>query len=232
MPTPVSLATLMLRVRRRSNLEGHEEFIGDAELTDEINNSISEWWDLVTLTTFQGQYARSPWPIVTVANQQVYPLAPNHGKIISVDLVVSGMAPVPVKAYQEEQRGMFTLFPLVGWSPGIRRIWYQQQGNAISFLPIPSGGYLVQVNYVPTAPVLATPYGVLNSINGWEEWIVIDAAIKCLIKCGNASLATSLQGRLEAQADRIRHAAAEADLNQSEGVHETEAYGEWDYGLF
>ena len=90
MATQVTLAQLLLRVRQRSNLEGAQAFIPDSELTDSINVGISSWWDLVRLTTFQGQIARVAWPIVTVANQSAYPLAPNNASIISVDANING----------------------------------------------------------------------------------------------------------------------------------------------
>lgn len=228
MATPVTLAQMMLRVRRRSNLEGAAAFVPDEEVIDNINTSLSEWWDMVRLTTYQGQIARMIWPIVTVANQSAYPLAPNTGSIISVDANINGQNyAISAMPYQEEQRNMFKLLPFVGWSFGIQSIWYQLQGTNINFLPTPTANYNVVVNYVPTAPLLSAPLDVFNSINGWEEWIVLDAAIKVLIKDGQSEMLSILQARADSQKERILHAAAQMDMNASEGVHESDAYGNW-----
>ena len=229
MATQVTLAPLLLRVRQRSNLEGAQAFIPDSELTDSINVGISSWWDLVRLTTFQGQIARVAWPIVTVANQSAYPLAPNNASIISVDANINGNSyAISAMPYQEEQRNMFKLLPFVGWSFGaVQSVWYQIQGTNINFLPTPTAGYNVTVNYVPTAPVLSNPSDYINSINGWEEYIVLDAAIRCLMKEGQLDIIPLLQGLQAREEKRILQAAAQQDMNASEGVHESEAYGNW-----
>ena len=225
MATPVTLAQMILRVRRRANLEGHEAAFTDAELTDEINVSIADWWDMVRLTTWMGQYARSAWPITTVPQQSSYPLAPNHSAIISVDVNIQGNSySISALPYGEEQRNMFKLVPYVGWNFGVQSVWYQQQGSNINFLPTPTGNYQCTVNYTPTAPVLVQSEDYIDSVNGWEEWIVLDSAIKLLIKDGQMDILPALQGRLAEQAARIKHAAAMADMNQAEGVHEVTAY--------
>lgn len=232
MATTVSLGQIMQRVRQRANLEGATTFIPDPELIDTINVAVADWYDLVTLTTFGGQYYRTPWPILTVNGQSAYPLAPNHGRIISVDANITGNSyAISAAPYQEEQRNMFKLLPFIGWSFGIQSIWYQQQGQLINFLPTPTGNYNVVINYLPMTPVLSNPgTDFLVSWNGWEERIVLDAAINLLIKDGQSDMIPALQARMDRQTQRIEHAAAQADLNAIEGVHETEAYGNWGNG--
>ena len=231
MPSPVTLAKLLLRVRRRANLEGHLDAFPDAEVTDEINVSIADWWDLVRLTTWMGQYQRKAWPITTSNGKSLYDLAPNHGAIISVDANIQGNSySISAMPYGEEQRNMFRLVPYVGWNFGIQSVWYQQQGNAINFLPSPTGNYQVVVNYTPTAPVLSQASDFLDTVNGWEEWIVLDTAIKLLIKAGMVEAIGPLEARRQEQATRIHHAAANADMNQAEGVHEVAAYSGYGVG--
>jgi hypothetical protein len=232
--TQVSLAQLILRVRQRANLEGagnsSAPFLPDSEVIDNINVGIAAWWDMVRLTTFQGQIARAAWPIVTTANTSLYALAQNTASIISVDANISGNSyAISAMSYPEEKRNVFKLLPYVGWSfGGIQSVWYQIQGTNINFLPTPTANYNVTVNYVPTAPVLSNPQqDYLNSINGLEEWIVLDAAIKCLMKAGDLEkipLMLQFQAREEA---RILKSVAQADLNAPEGVHEIVEYGNW-----
>jgi hypothetical protein len=226
--TPVSLATLMQRVRQRANLEvgaatSAVSAFPDSEVIDAINVSIYEWWDMIRLTTFGGQYARVQFQITIVANQSLYPLPANCASIISVDAFLSGLGssyPVNAQPYQEEQRNQFSQFPFSVGVFGPGNAWYQKQGENINFIPQPPSSYLFQVNYVPTAPQLQSPSGYLNSFNGWEEWIVCDAALTLLIKDGQTDIIPLIEARKAQQAERIRWAAAQADMNASEGVHE------------
>jgi hypothetical protein len=231
MATPVSLGTLMLRARRRADLEntgGANGFLPDDEVIDLVNTSIAAWWDLVRMTTFMGQIARSAWPITTTSNVSVYPLAPDTASVISVDANVNGaILSINACPYQEEQRNLFKTMPFIGWSVGaLQSLWYQLQGTNINFLPTPPSQTSFTVNYVPTAPVLADPENdYLNSINGWEEWIVIKTAQKMLIKDGQTDMVAALMPFLAEERERILACAAQMDMNASEGVHETEAYG-------
>ncbi len=227
MATQVLLGTMMLRVRRRANLEvgqgvSSEQFVTDSEIIDELNVSIASWWDMVRLTTFGGQYARSPWPIVTQANVSLYPLADNCASIISVDANINGQNyAINALPYNEENRNMFKMYPFVGWAFGFQNVFYQKQGENINFLPTPTAGYNIQVNYVPTAPTLSNPTtDYLNSFNGWEEWPVLDAAYKLLVKDGQTDMLPAIAQMRAAEEERIRWAAGNALMEASEGVHE------------
>jgi hypothetical protein len=227
--TQVSLGQLMLRTRRRANLEGATAFLPDEELIDNLNGSIAQWWDMVRLTTFAGQIMRSSWPITTVGNQTLYPLAPDQLSIISVWILLQGTnQPIVMQPYQEEQAGLFSFLPYLAWAPGVRKLWYQEQGTSINFLPIPTTGYNIQVNYVPSSPVLSDPSESFNSVSYLEEWVVLDAAIKCLIKDGDSEMISQLTQRLAAQEARITRSIANTQM-QSEGVHEDTAYSDCSY---
>jgi hypothetical protein len=226
----VTLGTLIQRVRQRANLEGSQAFIPDSEVIDNLNQSIADWYDMVRLSTFGGQYFRVQYPFTTTANRDAYPLPLNMASEISVDAIISGaQTKFDVRRFQEEDRNIFNLVPLVGWIWN-QPIWYQLWGPNIVFRPIPDGSYSVTLNYVPTAPVLNDPANdSLDSINGWEEWIVLDSAVKCLIKDGQLDIIPLLEARRQEQAVRIQAAAPQRSMNASEGVHETRRWGSsWD----
>ena len=227
----VSLDTLSQRVLQRANLQGAARFIDRAELADYINGSISEWVDEVRGTTWNGTYNRSTQTIATVNGTQTYALAAGFLSLISVDVAISGGVVVSARSYQEEERNVFRNLPtLAGW--GIAQpIYYQLQGSNISFIPIPSGVFSVAVNYAPTAPTLVAGTDTLDSINGWEEFIVLDAAIKCVIKAGQNDTVALLTGRLETQRARIRSLAPRRDQQFAERVHVIENAGGdgWDW---
>jgi hypothetical protein len=226
---PVNLATLITRTRQRSNLEGEEDFITDAEVIDNINQSIADWYDIVVGSTWGGQYYRAPWNITTIPNTSFYQLAPNTARVISIDCLLTGNQTISAQRYQEENRNIFKQLPLVGWMWN-QPCFYQLQNGGVNFAPLPQSAFSVTVNYVPTAPTLSAFGDTLDSINGWEEYIVLDAAIKCLIKDGQEDIIPLLEQRRQEQMVRIKAAAPQKDLNASEGVHETGRWG--GYGLY
>lgn len=227
----VSLATLSERTLQRSNLEGNSAFIKPYELTDLINGSIAEWVDEVRSTTWNGTYSRQPYRLTTVSGRQTYPLPQDFLTLLSVDIAISGGTVVGARPYQEEERNAFRNFPITGGWSSTAPVFYQIQGTDLSFIPLPTAAYSVTVNYVPTAPVLADPDDTIDSINGWEEFIVLDAAIKCLIKAGEAETIPILSQRLEQQRHRIRSLAPRRDQMSAERVHVIQNAGrdEWDY---
>lgn len=231
MAYPVSLTTLSERVLQRSNLEGAATFIKPQELTDLINGSIAEWVDEVRGTTWNGTYTRQPYKLTTSSSKQTYPLPQDFLTLLSVDVALSGGTVIAARPYQEEERNAFRNYPLLSaWSTAAP-IFYQVQATDISFIPIPQGAYAVTVNYVPTAPILADPDDSIDSVNGWEEFIVLDAAIKCLIKAGEAETIPILGQRLEQQRTRIRSLAPRRDQMGAERVHviQNAGFDDWDY---
>ena len=234
MSYPVTLSQLRTRVLQRACLEGASEFLPPAELTDMINQSLTEWYDLVRLTTFGGQYYRASFSFNTVSGHQVYPLPPDFLSLISGDVYISTTWRVCMKPYQEEDRNSLTGPALiVGWFGP--QVWYQLQGGNISFLSSPNASYQVTLNYTPTCPILATPDDSFDSVNGWEEFVVIKAAIKALFKDGQFEAIAALRPDLEEQRQRILQGAPSRDDGEAETVHDlqgstTVGYGWSGYG--
>lgn len=229
----VSLATLTRRVLQRVNMENAavNQFLKSGELTDLINGAIAEWIDEVRGTTWNGTYNRSSQTIPTVAGTQLYALDPTFLSLISVDVFISGGSVISAQPYQEEQRNAFRNAPTAyGWGMAAP-VYYQIQGTSISFIPIPQSVYSVTVNYVPTAPTLTQQVDTIDCINGWEEFIVLNVAIKCATKAGQMATVPVLDGMLEKQRARIRSLAPRRDQMSAERVHVIQnAVGDgWDW---
>lgn len=230
MAYPVTLTVLRQRVLQRANLEGAGSFVPLVELTDMVNQSIAEWYDLVRLTTFGGQYYRSAYTFSTVAGTQLYALPPDFLALISGDVFISSNWKVCMRPYQEEDRNSLTGPALgVGWFGP--QVWYQLQGPSISFLSSPTAAYSVVLNYVPTAPILNGGEDPIDCINGWEEFIVIKAAMKLLFKDGQLEAKENLREDLEEQRQRIASAAAERDTGIAETVHDLVGSNATGYGF-
>jgi len=228
---PVKLSDLQARVLQRSNLEGATSFITPAELTDYVNGSIAEWSDEVRGTTWGGTYWRSTYSFTTTSNTSAYPLPADFLALISVDINIAGSPVISAIAYQEEQRNVFKNYPVFfGWGYS-NPIYYALPGGNISFIPTPLGAYNVTLNYIPTAPVLTDPDDSIDCINGWEEFIILDAAIKCLTKAGELETIPTLERAREKQRERIRAMAGRRDQAMAERVHVVANAGitDWDW---
>jgi hypothetical protein len=220
----VTLASLIQSVRQRSNLEGATAFIPDTEIIDYVNKGLSKWYDLVVGSTWGGQYYRTAWPITTASGVASYGLPQNMKAVISVDVLLSGGIQCNAYAYQEEQRNWFKLAQLFGWTYN-QPVYYQLQGANIVFAPVPQGAFAATVNYVPVAPILSNSTDTLDSIDGWEEFIILDAAIKCALKEAELDVIGELRSSKTEEEARIRANAPQRDMNQTEAVHETGRWG-------
>lgn len=233
---PVTCGDLVRRVRQRACLETTSgtvtfgpSFMPDTEVIDNVNTSIGKWWDLVQGTTFAGQFNRNPWNITTVQGQSLYSLAPNFARQLSVDAyIVGNLTPISASPYQEENRNLWGNLTFTGWVYG-QPILYQIQGQNISFRPFPQGSQTVTVNYIATAPTVSSSDDCFDSINAWEEFIVLDAAIKCALKDGQLDLIQTLQGLKEEERQRILAAAPMRDQGSPEQIHQTRPL-EWSEG--
>lgn len=241
MAYPVDLETLMLKARQRANLEtgdaAADDFITDDELASEVNTSLAEWWDFIRATTFSGTLCRKRFPFqTTAAIQDTPPVSPPRGSyyplpadflhLISVDISVGQNLVLTAESLPEEKRNAFKFYPVGAWTQ-YDPIYYRLDAGNIVFFPPPPGQYNIQLNYCPTAPRLSRPDDSFDSINSWEEWIVLDVAIKMLIKDGQTDLIPMLVQMRDKQEARIKSLVPKRDMQTAEMIHETHFADEW-----
>src|SRR5690606_25178722 len=93
-------------------------------------------------------------------------------------------------------------------------------------MPVPLGIHEVRMFYIPLPPTLIGDGTLVNtqtfqSFSGWDEFIVCDAAAKCMEK--EESDPSFLLGRKAAAADRIRWHAMTMDQNSGGRVRNIDA---------
>lgn len=223
----VAVTDLMMRARQRADIVGASARYPDSEVLSNLNASIAYWYDLVRLTTWGGQYYRKQQAITTVAGVESYALAADFASVLFVDIVVSGTARAGMRPFQNEGRNAYRwpLGQMLTW-PG----YYQLQGPNITFQPGPPGAYQIFVTYEPTAPILdLVTVTTFDTINGWEEFLACDTAIKCLLKDGDAAATevASLRAERQREEARIVEAAANRDKGAAEVIHDVSGGG-WD----
>ena len=224
MARAVTLTTLQQRVQRRVNLEGATTFLTTAELTDNINESIAHCYDLVR-KAFGDDYYRAAYSFSVTSGVSSYALPADFLDVISVDIQLSPTSIISAKRYTERERNIYRWFP-TGWVFG-QPVFYRLVGGNINFIPNPSGPFTITVNYVPAATKLVNGSDTFDGINGWEEFVVLDAAIKCAIKDQRYDLVQILQGERARQEQRILDLAPERNAGEAERVQDVYVSGGW-----
>lgn len=203
-------------MRQRADVEGFTTRHPDSQLTRYINEScqalreiVSEaGWpyyltaDTSTMTTGQG-YVTSPTDFVRIYGFDVV----NNGHAYEVlpmsfrdRTAFSGGSPATTS---NEQKGMPLYYNIhAPWTSG------STEGMGIHLFPTPDQDYAYSLRYLPTFTDLSADGDNFNGIVGWEEWVVLDAAIKVVTKDkninGNYELLARERDRVE---KRIRDTA-------------------------
>lgn len=202
----ITLAQIRTQAKRRADME-NGSFVSDAEWLDYINASIAELHDI--LVTIYEDYYISETTLNTVAGTTNYALPSDFYKLKGLDAQFDSGTWETVKKYQFQRRNSKQ-----DVSDNVLK--YRILGSNISFVPVPQSVIAMRVYYIPVATKLALDADELDDLNQFSEYIVVDAAIKALLK--EESDAQGLMMQKEALRRRIESAAPTRDENESEGI--------------
>jgi hypothetical protein len=198
-----TLLNMRERVRARADMK-NSSFVEDDELTQYINSSYQELYDLL-VASFEDYYTATPLSI-NITSGNSFDLPVDFYKLRGVDGKL-------------DNNNFFTLQPFNFAERNINRqgvgiinsnIWYTQYrivGNKILITPEDNATGNYRLWYIPRCPILVSDIDTLDGINGWEEYVVVDAARKCLAKeesdtSGLVQDKEMLRKRIEAMAAR------------------------------
>jgi hypothetical protein len=208
----VTLASMREQARQRADMV-NSEFCSDAEINQYINNSAAELYDLLVSVNEDYFVSSTPQSISVTSGTDSYDLAADFYKALGVDLYLNGSW-VTMKPFMFAERnayqGMMFDMPFR----------YRIRGGKISFVPVPSGNHTVQIWYIPRFTALASDAATFDGINGWEEYVIVDAAIKMLQK--EESDVSVLLAQKEALKARINTMAANRDSGSPQRIVDVE----------
>lgn len=178
MPTQVSTATLSelrTRVRERADMVD-SDFVTDSELNTYIQQSYRKLYNLI-VTTFSDWYVEDPVEF-TISSGNEYTLPATFYKLIAVDFKLNGSW-IEVKRYTMTERNRRTSGAFRVFHP---TIMYRLMNNKLRFIPTDNatGTYRYWAVNKPNVPTADSD--TIEGENGWDEFVVLDAAIKCLNK--------------------------------------------------
>jgi hypothetical protein len=121
------------------------------------------------------EYVSSSASFTTIANTSDYAVPASFYKLYGVDLDYHGVMR-SLKQYTRAERNTYReLHP--EYLPR-----YSLVGTNIRLYPIPTAGLTGAILYAPEATTLVNSGDTVNYPNGWQRFIVIDAAIQALAK--------------------------------------------------
>ncbi len=182
----VTLLQLRTQARQRADLE-NSQYVTDTELNGYINNSVAELYDHL-IGAYDSDYFIESIAFNSVGGQVDYPLpdgtlysaAKPFYKLRGVDARINSANYFSLRPFNFNERNRNEDF---AWStlngPLVR---YRMVGSNLRFSPAPDGITPIRVWYIPLAPVLAADEDILQDLNAYSEYVVVDAAIKCRIK--------------------------------------------------
>lgn len=243
-----TLTTITTAAQQRADMV-NSLFLSAAEWTANINASYQELFDLLVQKYGNDYYCALDSNgdgyqfTTTTAEKYLLPdgasgtkmpdtttIAPAFYKLLGVDLKV-GSDWITLKPFAMIERNTFATTQSVrGTNSNLKyRLVSNIAGNTpkqyLWLRPQPLAGQVVQVWYIPRLALLTSGSDSVDAVSGWEEFIVVDAAIKALQK--EESDCSLLMAQKAAIIARIEAAAENRDAGSPMVVGDARRMDGW-----
>ena len=185
------------------------DFIDDTELNRMVNASLAIWHGKVAKAVPERFEAEQT---ITANGATSYALPADYLWTIGVDYQYQANCRLGLKRAMQQERNAFdgAVFS--------QAEAYRVKGSTVVLLPTPDSGTYYHV-YVTCAPTLTSDATTVDGVNGWEDWIVYDVAIR--MKAKEESDITGLMALRDAIEEEMKSAAAEREAGQPSRVVDT-----------
>jgi hypothetical protein len=209
MANTMQLSDLRTAVRQRADIVG-SQFVTDSELTSYINQSYLELYDLLVQKYGDDYFVASPYTITTDGINDTFTLPTDFQKFLGLDLALSTSQDsyVTIRRFEFQDRNRYAV-PNFQSFYGVTNLRYRLRGNSLWLTPIPSSGQTLRLFYVPQLTLLSADSDLASNLGGWLEYVIVDAAIKCMQK--EESDISALMAQKQALIVRIEAAAENRD---------------------
>lgn len=215
----------------------NSQYLTTDEWNSNINQSMFELADILT-SKFGDDYFLAPPLIIPLTGLDYYPLpdgsnydgAPAIYKLSGVSANISGASTgpnaswVPISRFNWSDRDKFTTFPgQAGALNNVYQMAYREMGNNLHVIPA-NTNQVLKLWYVPIMNQLLQDTDMLAfSFSGWSEFIIVDAALKAMIKQESLEKWNALNAVKNVLIDRISTNAANRDVGQPNSVSNVRA---------
>lgn len=210
-----SLKSVRLQAKQRAD-RVNSNFLTDSEWNNNINQSYFELYDILT-TTYEDYYRKpTPYTFTCDGSNNTYALPDDFYKANGLDLGLdsSGNAWVTLHRYNFQARNDYVYPAVAAAAYGVYNPRYEIFGlpAKVSFIPTPSANQVMRVWYTPRMQRCLLDTDILQGVNGWLEYVIVDAAIKALQK--EESDVQVLLIQKQALLDRITTSAQNLDIGE------------------
>ncbi len=169
----ITLTSLRARVRMRADVINSGLVTDTVDSLDYlINASIQELWDII-ISAFGEDYLTEESTISLVTGTTDYNVPTGMYKLLGVEGVLNDGKRFTMREYNFADRNIYRNFT----APATDHCKYRLFANKIRVLPPPPNGSMI-VSYVKGATVLVNGSDSFDGYNGWEEYVIVDAAAK------------------------------------------------------
>ena len=211
-----TLSDLITRTRQASDMVGYT-VVSDAEVTNYINGGLTELYDIL-VHSYEDYFLKKS-NISIVSGQSDYFLPQDFYKLAKLFAIYDSDRYILRKIILDQLD--YLSESSISSGQDVRYLSYYLRGNQICFAPTPSSTGTVEMWYVPQVTRLEYAGDVvhINIPVAWDEYIVADAAAKCLAKEETDPMFQLAQKK--SIMDRIKSYARERDSAEADVV--------WDY---
>jgi len=205
------LSTLRTQVRERADQE-NSLFCSDAEVNRYISASHAELYDL--LVRANPEFYQKEQTITGDGSASTFAVASDYYGTVGVDYRYTTGVYRSLDRIPPSERNMYD-YSATGIAIGYRFTYNTATPTTplLQLLPTPQNGDVYRHIYTVAPSVLSDDTDIVDGVAGWEEYIVIDAAIKCLEK--EESSTSALVARKQAMLDRIQTMAENRTIESS-----------------
>lgn len=179
MANTVTLAYLKEQARELADQEsssGQAPFVSDTTLVRWINEAYSELYD--ALVKANQNYYTAPPTTITVSSGNIIPYPADYYKLIGLDKMDGNGQFNRIDQFVMIERNKYQNLLL----NNSFLVKYQQLKAGLYLLPEQNAIGTYKLWYVPTFTRLSADGDLVDGINGWEEFIIVTAAMKMMLK--------------------------------------------------
>lgn len=214
----ITLGELKAAVRERANME-NSLFVSDAELTRYINHSCNELYGLIVLS-FEDYYMKDiefEYTSSQLSRDDGYALPADFFKERGVDYRGGAGEWLAINRSEFINRNLRSSSFIFSGRSFFPDRQYRITGDAIKIIPLGQSNGTYRMFYIPLFQNLVSDADITSmAFSGWDEYVVVDAAIKCLQK--EETDVSVLEMQKQALKQRILEEAASRDAGQPKQV--------------
>lgn len=217
-----TLGSVRTQVRQRADMQSTaaQQFITDSEINLYINQSYTELYDLLISSGGQ-EYYLSSIALTPNTTTGIATLPSDFYRLLGVDAILSANQAITLQPFLFNERNLYKSVYAGGWGIDYNMRYRVYGGLNIEFIPVPLSTITFTLWYIPCAVTLVADNDTADGVDGFEELLVIDAAIKCLQK--EESDVSVLMARKAEMVARIGAMSPYRDASRAERVTDVSA---------